>query len=530
MRRLGLWIPDWPIASLSGDLPPGAAGAVAHGERVECASMRARAMGVRAGMRVATARYLCPELIVLDRDEDREGRAFEAVLDAFDSVAAGVVALRPGAAWAPARAAARWHGGEEPAAKALVEAVSELTGLEAFVGIADGPLASLAAARLQRIVPSEETAALLGARPLEECLPLLPPRLKEAGKEGIGLLSDLGVETCQDLLALGRGPLLARFGAIAEPLIALASGGEVFLRPPGRIRPDRSVEIEIEESARSIDLILLPVRRAAVELAEGLAAAGLRADALGVSIDAEGEGARSRRWEGVDVLDPDSVIERVRWQLKGWADLLGTAEGPSGGAGAVILTALSPYAGDSPVPLWGPDSERARIERSVERLHSLLGVESVLVPRLQGGWDPRTRVRLLAWADADHPLIPREGEWDGAVDSAPETLLDSPLPVDLLGAGAAPVLVNARGLLSEEPRRLRLPAGAGSSPGLREAFGRSGLLEIERRAGPWMIRGRWWAEDELHGPRVYLRVGARRAPDLLLVNREGRWMIEGLYA
>lgn len=530
MRRLSLWIPDWPIASLSFELPPGAAGAVAHGERIGCASMRARAMGVRAGMRVATARYLCPELIVLERDEEREGRAFEAVLDAFDSVAAGVVALRPGAAWAPARGAARWHGGEEGAARALVEAVSESTGMEAFVGVAEGPLASFAAARLQRIVPPEQTQALLGARPLEECLPLLPPRLKEAGREGIGLLGDLGVETCQDLLALGAGPLLARFGAIAEPLIALASGGEVLLRPPERGFPDRSVEIEIDESALSIDLILLPVRRAAVELAEGLARSGLRADALGVSIEADGEGARSRRWEGVDLLDPDSVLERVRWQLKGWADLLGTAEGPSGGARAVILTAVSPYAGDSTNPLWGPDSEHARIERTAERLQSLLGIDGVRVPRLQGGWDPRTRVRLLAWADVDRPLVPCEGEWDGALDSAPETLLDSPLPVDLLGAGTAPVLVNARGLLSEEPRRLRLCAEAASSPRLRRVFGGRSLLEIERRGGPWMIRGRWWAEDALHGPRVYLRVGARRSPDLLLVNREGRWMLEGVYA
>lgn len=530
MRRLSLWIPDWPIASLSVELPPGAAGAVADGERIGCASMRARAMGVRGGMRVATARYLCPELIVLDRDEDREGRAFETVLDAFDSIAAGVVALRPGAAWAPARGAARWHGGEEAAAGALVEAVSEATGLEAFVGIAEGPLASFAAARLQRIVPPEQTHALLGARPLEECLPLLPPRLQEAGREGIGLLSDLGVGTCQDLLDLGAGPLLARFGAIAEPLITLASGGEVLLRPPGRILPDRSVEIEIDESARSIDVILLPVRRAAVELAEGLAGAGLRADALGVSIDAAGEGARSRRWEGVDILDPDSVIERVRWQLKGWADLLGTAEGPSGGARAVILTAVSPYAGDPQAPLWGPDSERARIERAAERLQSLLGIEGVRAPRLQGGWDPRTRVRLLAWADADQPLVPREGEWDGALDSAPETLLDSPLPIELLGAGTAPVLVNARGLLSEEPRRLRLLTRTTPSPHLRRIFDGRRLLEIERRAGPWMIRGRWWAEDALHSPRVYLRVGARRAPDLLLVNREGRWMLEGVYA
>lgn len=44
-----------------------------------------------------------------------------------------------------------------------------------------------------------------------------------------------------------------------------------------------------------------------------------------------------------------------------------------------------------------------------------------------------------------------------------------------------------------------------------------------------MIRGRWWDQDELHGPRIYLRLGAEQSPDLLLVNREGQWMIEGIY-
>lgn len=318
MRRLALWIPDWPLACLALDLPPGVPGAVARGGRIECASMRARARGVRAGMRESTAQYLCPDLVLLPRDEDREGRTFERVLGAFDSVAAGVVCERPGRAWAPALPASRWHGGEERAARALVEAVLEATAAECFIGIAEGPVAAAAAARASRIIPAEATSDFLGPLPLAECLPFLPPRLREEGARSIELLASLGVVDCAGLLALGRGPLLARFGAIAEPLHDLASAREVALRARERAEPDRSIEIEIDEEVGSLDLILLPVRAGAVRLAEELRGAGLSSQVLEIAIEAgEGKG-RVRTWSGVDVGDPEAVVERARWQLKGW--------------------------------------------------------------------------------------------------------------------------------------------------------------------------------------------------------------------
>ncbi len=67
-------------------------------------------------MSIREATYVCPDLVCLPRDPDREARAFGAVVDAFDSVAAGVECVRPGGQVSGARPA-RWHGGEEgPAA------------------------------------------------------------------------------------------------------------------------------------------------------------------------------------------------------------------------------------------------------------------------------------------------------------------------------------------------------------------------------------------------------------------------------
>ena len=105
-------------------------------------------------MSIREATYLCPDLLCLPRDPDREARAFSAVIDAFDSVAAGVECVRPGLARCRVRGPARWHGSEEAAASALVSAIEEAVGVECFVGIADGPVASLEAAREGRIVPN----------------------------------------------------------------------------------------------------------------------------------------------------------------------------------------------------------------------------------------------------------------------------------------------------------------------------------------------------------------------------------------
>lgn len=66
------WVPDWPVHCLVVDLPPGGTGAVVHSERIEVASAAARSAGVRSGMSVREATYVCPDLICLPRDPDRE--------------------------------------------------------------------------------------------------------------------------------------------------------------------------------------------------------------------------------------------------------------------------------------------------------------------------------------------------------------------------------------------------------------------------------------------------------------------------
>ncbi|WP_076465006.1 DNA polymerase Y family protein [Actinomyces mediterranea] len=532
MRLLVLWIPDWPVTCHAVDLPPGSAGAVVGRDRIEYATVRARRAGVRSGMKEAVARYLCPELICLPYDPDREGRAFNTVLDAFESVAAKVSCLRPGLAWAPAAPVSRWNGGEEAAARTVVEAITDTIGVECFTGIASGPLVGVEAARRGLVIPAKDTALFLADLPIGSARPLLPSRLQEEAGRVIEILATLGITTCADLTHLGYAPFYARFGAVAQPLWDLCNGLDVYVPARERAHEDQSVEVLFDEGAFSLDQILLPVRRRVIELAEVLAAKGLHSDSVRVVIELTNSDVRQRTWNGISDEAVDEIVDRVRWQFSGWLDARVSADRA---VCRIIITALQPYRRPGAAVLWGPSDSRERVERTVHRIDAILGYEAVTIPHLQGGFDPRSRICRLPWNDEGAPLVPIGGEWEGSLRRAPAVLLDHPIRVDVLSGGGLvrPVTVTDRGSIDALPRSIRIreepPAHVGILQGLfSSSADRGRRADIEMTAGPWAIIGRWWEEGS--ASRAYLTARIDGGGEILLVWRAGSWWIEGVYS
>lgn len=291
---------------------------------------------------------------------------------------------------------------------------------------------------------------------------------------------------------------------------------------------------------------------------------------------------RERTWEGVECSDTSEVVDRLRWQLRGWMDAGAPGAGaPDSGLARVGLVARDLTVAPPGATLWGRGDARARATRAALRVQSLLGDDRVLSPRLQGGHDPRSRIHEGVWGSPAPGLADVEGEWEGAVEDAPSTLLDVPFPVELWGepAGArsagssrplglvasrgrllpppppdegahalVPVHVGPRGTLDAEPSLL-VPltavsdggtTGGRPDPGPLDGAPASALLppdglEVGARVrvwttgGPWPVRGRWWEGEGPRSPRAYLRVGREGGPDLLLVQRSGRWSIEGIH-
>jgi protein ImuB len=103
--------------------------------------------------------------------------------------------------------------------------------------------------------------------------------------------------------------------------------------------------------------------------------------------------------------------------------------------------------------------------------------------------------------------------WPGRLPApSPATVPPQPLPAELVDATGAPVRLTAPDLLSAPPHRLVVDDG---NPQMVQGW-----------AGPWPLHQRWWVGE---GASSRLQVAVDGGVALLLLAREGRWWVTGIY-
>ncbi|MFG3420625.1 DNA polymerase Y family protein [Micromonospora sp. NPDC048063] len=555
VRTLLLWCPDWPVlaAEIVDGVPATGPVAVLHANRVVACSERARAEGVRRGLRKREAQGRCPQLTVVEYDPGRDARAFEPVVAAVEELVAGVEVVRPGACAVAARGPSRYLGGEEAAAERIVEHVAQACAVESQVGIADGVFAAGLAARAGQVVPPGATPRFLADLPVEA---LGRPALTD-------LLRRLGVRTLGDFAALPAGDVLARFGfdgALAHRLAAGRDHRPLAVRQPPA---DLAVTADHDEPLDRVDTAAFAARALAERLHDRLAAHGLACTRLGIeAVTAHGQELH-RVWRHDGLLTSAAIADRVRWQLDGWLSG-GVGRGgarPARPTAGIIRLRLVPdgviaQAGLQP-GLWGETGEeRERAHRALSRVQGILGPEAVVTAVLGGGRSPGDQVRLVPWGDerlparpgppplpdrpsdrpgqsslpdrpgqsplSDRPPLPgrpsaRSGEppWPGRLPPpAPAVVLPDPLAAAVHDAAGEPVVVSARLQVSAAPARLTV--------------GTARPAEIVGWAGPWPVDERWWAPAEARR-RARFQVCLADGTALLLAVEAGHWLVEAIY-
>lgn len=478
------------------------------------------------------ANYLCSDLLTYPFDLQRDEAAFETVLEVFDEVAVDVTAVRPGLAFAPAYSAAKWAGGEQNLAANLVEEVTLQTGAECQVGIADSLAAAFLAAQDGVIVPAGQTGMFLEARPLHSLVQEVPTKHFPQVQEALEILHTLGVRSVRQLKMLGPDPVVSRFGVAGQFLWDLSNGRDPMFSPPNREDREIKVEVTLDPPAATVELSFLAVRQVSAALVDKMVHQGLHSSTLKVELEEVGGRSSYRTWTLLDVTSSTEVSRRITWQVRRFADRV---EEESVGGGewkedralkTIRLQALYPQVEPESSPLWGGTQSLQLANKAVSEVQALIGEDSVIIPKVHGGFDPRTRVSLEPWGKEAKNFPPLEGAWEGAVSPSPVVVFRRPLPAILIGTlpggGEGIIKVDGRGNLGGTPRRVMVQHGH------PELLG--GDYPLTGACSIWPIRGRWWqTKDASHLPRCYTRVERVDGPDLLLVQRRSQWYVDGVY-
>jgi hypothetical protein len=162
----------------------------------------------------------------------------------------------------------------------------------------------------------------------------------------------------------------------------------------------------------------------------------------------------------------------------------------------------------------GASAADTRAALSFGRVQERLGIEAVLVGRMQGGRDPGEQAALVPWGSPEAGTAPGgNAPWPGRLPPpAPTQVLQRRCRAELVDAAGRANRVSGRGLLDGEPDRVSVDGGPWQL--------------VAGWAGPWPVTERWWSGRRR---RARLQVVTADGVARLLCSERGQWWVEALY-
>lgn len=544
-RTAAVWVPNWPVivamagAEVGFDQP-----AVTHrGRRIAVVSTFARRFGIRRGMSLRAAQELCPQLQVLDHDESLSAREFEFIAQVVEELVPKVEIMRPGLLLFAARGPARFYGSDQAVCDAITELMAQKTHCEVQVGVANGILTAILAARTPTVVPEDQTFEFLGPRPLTDLLYAATsgPQRTEV-EQFLDLQSRLGIKTFSALSALPRAHVHTRFGPTGAWAHRLASGLNLAERHTARQEPDITVNQDLDPPVTRVDTAAFAARQLAQDLYEALLTRAVTCSRIAITATTDQGTELERTWRTDDsalgAMSPEHITQRVRWQLEGWLTTTtltnalakaGPQTTPTHPARTTItrLQLVAQHvtgASSHQEALWGRSKgQDARAQGAVERVQDLLGPQAVLALRPRGGHTYQERIGQHWWdTDQTHTAADTAAGWPGKLPSpAPATLLTPAWDLNVVDHHLVPITFNNRLGMSGTPHAIHK-----TDPNWK-TIQPPPYDPISNWAGPWPIRTGWWTPTRQHC--MYLQLIPETGPALLVVFRAGKWQCEGIY-
>ena len=543
-RTLVLTVPDWPAvaAAAEHELSPGTPVAVLNAGKVIAANAPARAAGIALGNNKRAVGFRCPEAHVVAWDEDVDNKHFSAGVGALEDLVARFTLLGPGTLAIPLDSLKHGYADEPSAVEALISALVPATGWEFFPGIADTVFAAVLAAGQARRVEPGETVGFLAVQPIHTL-----EYSGAAATEFIDTFTHLGLTTLGDLARLDAKDVNSRFGSLGGHLHDLATGTE---RVPlhDHVRQEQlNLELGLDTPTTRSDTLGFLTRQLAADLLTKVRHQGLVCTQITIELHAV-SGQSSRRTWRIEDMSENTIADRLRWQSEGW--LAGAGRKQAAGqqtAGQQAagkrtgrqqtaqdldvqdqpgpdpedfseegIIALGLMAAELTTPIGATkslfDENIGQITHTLERLQGLFGPDSVLVPGLQGGWDPTETNLWTPWQQRAAPLRSPGAPWPGALHAPRPTTVER-VAVDVFDSGGQPVEARPAGLESP-PSMLRFPTGTTEA--------------IVDYSGSWPVESGWWDPDR-STYRTRLQVVTEKGRALLLSKENGQWYLTGRY-
>lgn len=524
-----VWIPDWPItaANLAGLIPVGMPVAIVGGKGIISVNAWARKYGVTEGMKKRAAHALCPDMLTLSPDSERDIRYFEPVVRALDEYIAHSTVIEPGSIVFPARSAILAAGSPERLAERIVGEIADVAGTESSVGCAESMVAALLAARQEVIVPQGGTPVYLGRQKLETLLLAANSRaLREEMVHCIDVCSQLGIHTLSDFVALGCTPLTTRFGNIGTVMWELASGRDLQLSFADSSYEECHCIHSFEPAIDTMEQLAFAAKGMAADVVEVMSTQGAGGGRLTITATCENGESFSRSWM-IEGRNEKDIVDRTRWQVNSWTV-------SSHERARIIRLELSMRdfvpLGFHPTPLWGGETTHAtEAKKAALRIQGLVGEGSVRRIEHVGARDPREAYVMRAWGEDPSSLSQASLPWPGAIPAPlPGIIHTVDVPVDILGHCRHTMGVLADGILTCSQRCSGVMPQILAKHSLRMSLPHPNECRgeyVEDFAGPWIIEQTWW-DNPIR--RAYMQISTGEAAYLVYC-QNGVWFEEGIY-
>jgi hypothetical protein len=162
----------------------------------------------------------------------------------------------------------------------------------------------------------------------------------------------------------------------------------------------------------------------------------------------------------------------------------------------------------------GASAADTRAAHSFAQVQERLGVDAVLIGRVQGGRSPSEQAAFVPWGSPEATSAgTAAAPWPGRLPPpSPTDVLGTPLRAEVVDPTGGACGVSGRGLLNRDLAQLSVEGGP--------------WQPIVAWAGPWPVTERWWSARRRRARfQVVIADGTAR----LLCTERAQWWVEALY-